>query len=119
MNISELFTLDLHEKPKKLKLKDREGKEIGQHLMIVGLDSATFAKNAGAVNSDLLGIKAGDNIEIIKHAYFLAASISDWSFDDEFTQENARELIFKNKTIRSELNKFVEDYSNWGEARKK
>lgn len=119
MNISELFTLDLHEKPKKLKIKDREGKDIGQHLMVVGLDSATFAKNAGTVNSDLLSIKTDDNSDAMKHAYFLAASISGWSFDDECTQANARELIFKNKTIRTQLNSFIEDYSNWGESKKK
>jgi len=121
MNISELFTVDLHEKPQKLKLADLEGKDMGQHLMLIGVDSDSFADNAVQANRDVLALDEMEApaLEKIKGCYFLACTIKSWSFDDECTQENARNLMLKNKSVRKQVEVFADDLSNWAAKQKK
>lgn len=99
-------------------LKDVNGKNSGQWLMVGGIESTPWRKNrqdrlklrlAQSLSGSNVEEKDGDRTT----AQLLSKIVADWSFTKAFSQKEAEEFLYNTPYIMDDLDAFISNKGNF------
>ena len=104
----------------KFALKDINGKDSGQWLMVGGIESTPWRKNrqdriALRLSQSLSGVIPED-ISIDKDrdtANLLSKVVADWSFTKSFSPKAVEDLLYNTPYVMDDLDEFISNRGNF------
>lgn len=122
MDISTLYTADLHEEGAEVQLKNpATGEKLDCFITIKGLDSKTFRKASRKKQRAMLAAMASGeetdedalDVEALVDATVNWRGFTDGGKDYEFTPERAKKLYSQSPGIRQQLDSFLSNRRNF------
>ena len=114
MDISELYTADLHEAGAEMQVKDENGELLDCFLLVVGIDSKLWRKTFNDGKRQLLSGE-GENVE----ANVMAEATIGWrGFESDgveldFSKESILALYVNAPYIAEQVDKFIANRANF------
>ncbi|OED34508.1 hypothetical protein AB832_07365 [Flavobacteriaceae bacterium (ex Bugula neritina AB1)] len=116
MNIEDFYTAPAHNAGRRIPLYAPDGSKTEHWLEVLGVDSDSYQKASLNMQRDLSVIKEEVDREDLLHRYknkLLASLISDWSFDQECTDEEKEKLLKNAPLIAKEVDLFASNRDNF------
>ena len=110
MQINQLFTREIAEQGKKVYLTDINGNPINEWLLVVGSESDSYRLSViKAVRENRIS-QSSDAEMLDSNAKLLSNAITGWSFEDEFSQDAAYQLLRNAPYIAQQVDKAVSEF---------
>jgi len=115
MAITDLYTVEKHEKGSECQIKDENGELIDLFITVVGLDSKAFRSGFIEGRRDMLT----NDDPLDSEALTLAKSSISWRGEIidslEFSEESIKNLYLNAPYIANQINLFIGDRANFTE----
>tara|TARA_E500000318_G_C3451743_1_gene169043 strand:+ start:217 stop:588 length:372 start_codon:yes stop_codon:yes gene_type:complete len=122
MNISDLYTTDLHADGAECEILDGEGNQTGLFITVMGVDSPVFraeAKKQQKAYIEAIRNEKDFDDEKMSIDGLVAATVGWRGTDEEFSKKLCKELYSKAPYVKEQIDRFMADRANFTKAKPK
>lgn len=114
MDISELYTVELHDKGAEMQVLDQSGKKVDMYLLIVGIDSKKWQNLKNKANRIISNdVTVGEAAKILKEAVIGWRGVESKGNPIDFDSKEVERLLINAPYIIGQIIRFIIDRTNF------